>query len=279
MVRAKIRPRLLQLSGLGEIQMSEVVQLKIENEKAFLSIARPEALNALNDEVMSGLEKALEQIEGKPSLRLVILQGLGEKAFVAGADIKEIHALTKESAGTFARRGQSVFRRIERLPCPVLAQVQGFALGGGFELAMSADLIVASEKAKFGLPECSLGLIPGFGGTVRLAQRVGPSRAKEMALLGDFYTAKQGYEMGFVNRVVAPEELNKVCLEIAQTLSERAPLALKAIKASVDLGRHLSSEEAFELEARLFQELFLTEDQKEGTLAFIEKRKPQFKGK
>lgn len=256
-----------------------VVQLEVKDQIAYLTVTRPDALNALNAQVMRELSEALRKIEQDSKIRCVVVSGSGEKAFVAGADIKEIGQLDTVSALEFAKLGQSVFRRLERLSQPTIALVRGFALGGGFELALSCDMIIASEKAQFGLPECTLGLLPGFGGTVRLSRCVGPQRAKEIALTGGFYSAQSGMTLGFVNRVYSAETVESEVSKLAQTLCTRAPLALQAIKTSIDTGMHLSAEDAFALEAQLFQQLFQSEDQKEGVKAFIEKRKPQFTGK
>lgn len=256
----------------------QTLSLEREGAIARVTIQRPDALNALNHLVLKELNQMVDHLESLSDLRVVILTGSGEKAFVAGADIKEIDQLSGDSSLEFARFGQSVFRRWERMSVPTIASIQGFALGGGFELALSCDMIVASTKAKFGLPECTLGVIPGFGGTVRLSRLIGVQRAKEMALTGEFYTADQGMALGFVNRVTAPEELKVEVEKLAHTLALRAPLSLKNIKTSIDTGFHLSVDEALELEAELFQDLFSSRDQKEGTQAFIEKRKPVFTG-
>lgn len=244
-----------------------------------VTINRPEALNALNAQVLTDLESILGRVEKNISLRALILTGSGEKAFVAGADIKEIDTLDPKSALAFASRGQAAFSRLENLRVPVIAAVNGFALGGGCELALACDFIYASPNAKFGLPECTLGIMPGFGGTVRLSRRVGLSLARVAAFTGQVYTAQEALQIGLVNKVVESAQLLDAAREIARTIGARAPHAIAAIKKSINDGFHLSVKGAQELEAQLFADLFNTEDQKEGTKAFIEKRKPVFQGK
>ena len=254
------------------------VRLEVQDHIAQITISRPEALNALSSQVLTDLEKALDQsLEEKA--RVIVLQGEGDKAFVAGADIKEIESLDAKGAYEFARRGQKLFRRLECLPLPSIAKVQGFALGGGMELALSADMIVASRQSQWGLPESTLGLLPGFGGTVRLSRRIGPQRAKQVALMGEVLSAQKAYEMGLVNEVVEHEKLDETALRWAGVLARRAPLALGSIKESINENSHLSVEEALEKEAQHFKELFNTADTQEGLRAFIEKRKPKFEGR
>jgi enoyl-CoA hydratase len=243
-----------------------------------ITVQRPDALNALNLQVVTELGELLSQVEKSKTLRCLILTGQGEKAFVAGADIKEIDQLSLADAKTFAQRGQQTFSRIEELHVPVIAAVNGFALGGGLELALACDFIVAAETAKFGLPECTLGIMPGFGGTVRLPRRVGVARAKEISMTGTFISAAEALAMGLVNKVAPAAQLLEASMQLAQTISSRAPRAIAAIKKSVHEGQSLTVDKALELEAQLFADLFKTTDQKEGTRAFIEKRKPVFKG-
>ncbi len=251
---------------------------KEENGIGQITVNRPEALNALNAQVLSDLSELLTVAEKSKTLRCLILTGSGEKAFVAGADIKEIDTLSSASANSFAERGQALFTRLETLRVPVIAAVNGFALGGGCELALACDFIIAASNAKFGLPECTLGIMPGFGGTVRLPRRIGPARAREIAMTGGFVSANEAAQMGLANRVVEPAQLLSTCQEIAKTIASRAPLAVGLIKRSIHEGMSLGEGEANALEARLFSELFHTQDQKEGTRAFIEKRKPSFTG-
>lgn len=254
------------------------VELIIENELAILKVTRPKALNALNKEVLMEIDECITRVQGEKRLRCMIITGEGDKAFVAGADIKEIDQLDEKTALEFAQKGQSIFRRLEKLKFPVIAAVNGFALGGGLELALSCDFIMASGNAQFGLPECTLGLIPGFGGTVRLARRIGPHLAKEMSFSGNFYSAEDAYRIGLVSRVVEREQLLPEAKKMAQTFAKRAPLALAGIKSSIDRGMDCGVDKALEIEAQIFSKLFNSKDREEGTKAFIEKRSPNFVG-
>ena len=269
-------------------EMKNFVPLQVRQEGAALIVTfdRPESLNALNASVLlslGGLIGWLEaQIEtpGPEPIRAMILTGSGEKAFVAGADIKEFETMTTEGAAEFARSGQLLFTRLERLKVPVIAAVNGFALGGGLELALACDFIIASENAKFGLPECTLGIMPGFGGTVRLPRRIGPAKARELTFTGQMISAGEALVMGLVNRVVPQKDLLATAQEFAKAVSQRAaPRAVAMIKRSIHEGMSLGETQANELEARLFGELFATEDKNEGVDAFIGKRKAVFKGK
>lgn len=245
-----------------------------------LTIKRPEALNALNSQVLSELREALQLLNQKlfSEMRAVVLTGSGEKAFVAGADIKEINSLTPNQALEFAKKGQSLFRQIENMKVPMIAAVNGFALGGGCELALACDFIFASETAKFGLPEVTLGLIPGFGGTVRLARVVGQNRAKELTYTGEIFDSTQAHRMGLVNRVVPFADLLPTALKTAETIAARAPIAIQHAKASILKSYDSDIDEAMKVEAEHFSGLFSSQDVKEGTSAFLEKRKPQFSG-
>ncbi len=245
------------------------------------TINRPAQLNALNAAVIKDLAGLLEWLESPnaSSVRAVVITGAGEKAFVAGADITEFQTMNAAKACDFSHAGLDLFARFEKLRVPVIAAVNGFALGGGLELALSADFIYAAENAKFGLPECTLGIMPGYGGTVRLPRRVGPALAMELAMSGQLIAADEALRMGLVNRVVSKAELLKTALETAAVLASRAPLAVAAIKKSIQVGRSHSVSEASKLEASLFGELFGTQDQKEGVSAFLEKRKANFVGK
>jgi enoyl-CoA hydratase len=252
------------------------------------TINRPEAMNALNARVMQSLDSLVTWIASRnvPTsddtnmpIRALVITGAGEKSFVAGADITQFDSIGPGAAIELAKRGQALFSRLERLSIPVIAAVNGFALGGGLELALACDFIYAAEGARFGLPECTLGIMPGYGGTVRLPRRVGPARAKEIALSGGMITAQEAFAMGLVNRVVPANELITKCLETCKTLSSRAPLALGAIKRSINEGMNMETDDAGELEGQLFGELFATADKQEGVRAFMEKRKPSFKGK
>ncbi len=245
-----------------------------------LTIHRPEALNALNSVVLGELSDAAEQIFAMPfsEIRALIITGAGEKSFVAGADIKEINALNEDTALSFAEAGQAVFHQLSLLKIPVIAAVNGFALGGGCELALGCDFIYASEKAKFGLPETSLGLIPGFAGTVQMARAVGPRRARELTFSGGMITASEALAMGLVNKVLPAADLMTEVLKTAEVILAKAPLAVAAAKVSINQAWDMDVEQAQKNEAQIFANLFKTEDVKEGTAAFIEKRKANFKG-
>lgn len=255
-----------------------LVELKKSESIAWITIQRPEAMNALNDSVLNELYDVLKQIDEDRSVRCAILTGAGEKSFVAGADIKGFDAMTPQQSMIFAEKGQKIFRFMEVLRVPVIAAVNGFALGGGFELALGCDFIVASQKAKFGLPEVTLGLIPGFGGTQRLARHVGIGRARELTYTGRMITADEAYQMGVVARVVPPEELTKTVQSIAEEIASRAPIAVSKAKEAINMGTDMPLDEGLHEERSAFSELFRTSDLKEGVRAFVEKRKPQFKG-
>lgn len=246
-----------------------------------LTIHRPDSLNALNSTVLNEMGEALRQIGEMDysDARALIITGSGEKAFVAGADIKEINALDEEKAMAFAERGQSIFHELTLLKIPVIAAVNGFALGGGCELALGCDFIYASENAKFGLPEVSLGLIPGFGGTVRMARAIGQRRARELTYTGGMITAAEAQTMGLVNKVVPQAELMNTVMKTVEAILVKAPIAVGSAKYSINQAWDMDVEEAQKNEARIFAELFSSEDVKEGTGAFIEKRKAEFKGR
>jgi enoyl-CoA hydratase len=272
--------------GIMSAPNFEPLLVREEGSTLVVTINRPEALNALNNQVLTALQSLLDWVEGAagsgaaPShLRAMVLTGAGEKAFVAGADIKEFVDMNPQGAEQLAAHGQELFTRMERLPIPVIAAVNGFALGGGLELALACDFIYASQTAKFGLPECTLGLMPGFGGTVRLPRRIGSAKARELTYTGGMIGAEEALQLGLAAKVVAPGELMAAALETAKTIGSRAPVAVAMIKKSVHEGASLTEEQANELEARLFGELFATQDKVEGVTAFIEKRKPVFQGK
>lgn len=256
--------------------------LKLENDGAIwtLTINRPESLNALSSKVLSEIKEAVASLSSKSfaEAKCLIITGSGEKAFVAGADIKEINSLDGPGAKTFALEGQSVFRALENLQIPVIAAVNGFALGGGLELALACDFIYASENAKFGLPEVTLGLIPGFGGTVRLARDIGLPKSKEWIFTGNMVSAAEALQMGLVNKVLPLPELMPAAKKIADTVALRAPVAVKRAKMSAQSAYDLNIDDGMKFEAEQFSHLFSTSDVQEGTKAFLEKRKPVFKG-
>ncbi len=243
-----------------------------------LKIARPEAMNALNKQVLNDLKTLLHELEAKRGLRALIVTGEGEKAFVAGADIKEMEHLSTSQAREMALFGQGLMQRLQELPVPVIAAVNGFALGGGLELALACDFILASNKAKWGLPEVTLGLIPGYGGTQRLSRYVGRALARRVALSGELFTAQQGYEWGLFTQLCEPEQLFPTAMKLAETLASRAPLAMAWVKEAINHGGEHSQVEGLKLEAELFARTFETKDHVEGVKAFIEKRPAQFQG-
>lgn len=245
-----------------------------------LTMNRPAAMNALNSEVFKELNLVLDAIEKMSfsEINSVILTGAGEKAFVAGADIKELSGLTVSQGEAFARVGQQTMQRIVDCKVPWIAAVNGFALGGGLELALSCDFILASENAQFGLPEVSLGLIPGFAGTVRLAQAIGRRRALQLTMTGEMISANLAYDWGLINKTTLTDELIPIAESLVSQMSKKSPLAIQMAKESIHTNCDLNSQEAQNYEAIKFGLLFSTNDMKEGTSAFIEKRKPVFKG-
>ena len=239
---------------------------------ATITIHRPQALNALNSQVLSELKDAVEALD-LSQVRCLIITGSGEKSFVAGADIGEMSGLTREEGAHFGKLGNDLFRKIETLPIPVIAAVNGFALGGGNELAMSCDIRICSENAVFGQPETGLGITPGFGGTQRLARIVSPGYAKQLLYTAKNIKAPEALRIGLVNAVYPQEELLPQAMKMARTIADNAPIAVRACKAAVNQGLELPMEEAIALEERLFGDCFQTEDQKEGMRAFLAKEK------
>jgi len=250
-----------------------------EGAVGILKINRPQSLNALNGEVIEDLSSWIKSLSDFPNLRVVVITGAGEKAFVAGADIKEMQDYSREQAHTMAVKGQRLFQDLEDLKIATIAAMNGFALGGGLELALACDFIVAAKTARFGLPEVSLGLIPGYGGTQRLSRSVGKSIARMITLTGDMYSAEQGYEWGLIARLTEPSELLPTCLKLAKTIAGRGPVAVGLAKESINRGYELSQAEGLVLEAELFAKTFTTEDHNEGIGAFVAKRPAQFQGK
>lgn len=249
-----------------------------------IRINRPKALNALNPTVIAELSRAIEQLgaqieAGDWSIRAVILTGAGDKAFVAGADIAAMAEMTSEQAMTFASEGHAVGEMLANLAVPVVAAVNGFALGGGCELALACDFIYASETAKFGQPEVKLAVIPGFGGTQRMLRRVGIARALELCVTGDMIRADEALRIGLVNRVVASDQLLDTCLAMAANVAKMGPLAVAAAKRVIHRGSELPLGAANSLEVEAFSALFETADQREGMRAFLDKREAQFIGK
>ncbi|MDR3388366.1 MAG: enoyl-CoA hydratase-related protein [Rudaea sp.] len=243
-----------------------------------ISINRPDKLNALNRETIGELHIAFDQARHEDAVRVVILSGSGEKAFVAGADIGEFASATPQQAQAFSRAGQELMARIERLGKPVIARIQGFALGGGLELAMSCHLRIASEKARLGQPEINLGVIPGFGGTQRLLRLAGRGAALELCLLGAQIDAARALALGVVTRVVAAEKLDEEVEAIAAQLAAAAPHALAAVLGAVLIGGEGAIDTGLDFETQAFALCCATADMREGTSAFLERRKPTFSG-
>ncbi len=244
-----------------------------------LTIDRPDKLNALNRQTLEALDAAFAAAGEDPAVRAVVLTGSGGKAFVAGADIAEMNALTAIEGREFSLLGQRLMRRIERLPKPVIAMVNGYALGGGLELAMACHLRVAADSARLGQPEVNLGLIPGFGGTQRLLRLAGRAATLELCLLGTPIDAARALQLGLVNRVVPAADLESEMMKLAAQLASAAPLALRGVLDAVVLGGECGIEEGLQFETAQFALLFASEDMREGTDAFLAKRKPQFQNR
>jgi len=255
------------------------IKFAMEGAVAIVTISRPKALNALNEETLTELGHCFAEIGGNAAIRCVILTGDGDKAFVAGADIGELAACDVAGGRATSEHGQGVFFKIECLRQPVIAAINGFALGGGCELAMACDIRLASEKAKLGQPEVNLGLIPGFGGTQRLPRLVGTGKAKQMIFTGDFVSAHEAYRIGLVDEVYPPEELLPKAKELATKISTKGPLAVKAAKEAINFGVEVDLESGCAYEAGQFAQTFATADKNEGTKAFLEKRQAEFKGR
>lgn len=265
---------------------SPAVSLKIENRVATIRLDRAEALNALGLDLLEGIRDAIRRIRGEQQnggseakTGVVVLRGAGEKAFAAGADIKLMQRASRSELGRFVALGQEVMREIERTPLPVLAVVHGFALGGGLELAMACDLIVAGDRAKLGQPEVNLGLIPGFGGTQRLTARVGSGNAKRLIFTGEAISAEEAFRIGLVDWLVPQDQLEDRVAQITEMLLAKSSPALAAAKRSIDNFTRAALLAGLREEAEAFADIFETEDAKEGLAAFLEKRPPAFKGR
>lgn len=244
-----------------------------------VTLNRPKALNALNNEVISRLQDIFDKYHGDEAIRCVLLTGAGKKAFVAGADIAELAGLDREGGSAVSARSLRLMQSIQDFPVPVIAVVNGFALGGGCELALACDIRLASETARLGQPEVNLGVIPGFGGTQRLPRLVGKGKAMQLIFTGSIITAQEALRIGLVDAVFPPDELMEKALEMAETIAEKAPIAIRLAKEAIHGGLDLPLSEGCDIENRNFGKTFSTKDQKEGTAAFLEKRKPRFQGK
>lgn len=261
-----------------DIMTEQLVLRETRGAIAIVSVNRPDKLNALNADTVAALGRAFTQIEADPAIRGVILTGRGEKAFVAGADIAELARMTPRSGVEVSRAGQQVFRAIERSTKPVIAAVNGFALGGGLELAMACHIRIASDNAKLGLPEVKLGIIPGYGGTVRLPRLVGRGRALELILSGAMIDAQEAQRIGLVNRVVPQADLMNETEALLNTILSNGPVAIELAIQAIDHAYHATTDDALQLESTYFGLLASTDDMREGMQAFLEKRKAGFRG-
>lgn len=250
----------------------EFITYEVEGQIGIITINRPKALNALNSAVLDELDKTLDAVD-QEAIRCLILTGAGEKSFVAGADIGEMSTLTKAEGEAFGKKGNDVFRKLETFPIPVIAAVNGFALGGGCEISMSCDIRICSENAVFGQPEVGLGITPGFGGTQRLARIVGTGKAKEMIYGARNIKAEEAYRIGLVNNVYPAKELMPAAKKLASTIARNAPIAVRNCKRAINEGIQVDMDQAIVIEEKLFGSCFETCDQKEGMNAFLEKRK------
>ncbi len=250
----------------------EMIKFEQRDHVGIITIDRPKALNALNSQVLDELNEVFDSIDLN-TVRAVVLTGSGEKSFVAGADIGEMSNLSVEEGEAFGKKGNDVFRKIELFPIPVIAAVNGFALGGGCELSMSCDIRICSDNAVFGQPEVGLGITPGFGGTQRLARLIGPGKAKEMIYSAKNIKADEAYRVGLVNNVYPQAELMDEALKLAGKIASNAPIAVRACKEAINEGLQVDMDKAIVVEEKLFGKCFKTEDQIEGMKAFLEKRK------
>ncbi len=249
------------------------VLLEKKGQIAVATINRPKALNALNSQVLEDINELLDAVCDDAEIRALVITGAGEKSFVAGADIAEMSTLTPEEGTAFGKKGNDVFRRLETLPIPTIAAVNGFALGGGCELSMSCDIRICADTAVFGQPEAGLGITPGFGGTQRLARLVGPGMAKQLIYTAKNIKADEALRIGLVNAVYPLEELLPAAEKMASAIAKNAPIAVRACKKAINDGLQVDMDEAMVIEEKLFGQCFGTADQKEGMAAFLEKRK------
>lgn len=257
--------------------MFKTIKYEIKDNIGFLTINKPEVLNALDKVVLEEIDLVIDMVDKNEDVRVLIITGEG-RSFVAGADIGAQSVLNTEGGRNWSRIGAGIFRRLELLSIPTIAAVNGFALGGGCELAMACDMIIASEKAKFGQPEVSLGITPGFSGTQRLPRKVGVAKAMELILTGEMIRADEALRIGLVNKVVEAENLMKEAIDLANRIIKNGPLAVKYSKAVINRGVEIDLDSAIALENEIFALCFATQDQKEGMNAFLEKREAVFVG-
>jgi len=254
------------------------ILISFEGEIGIFTINRPKALNALNIETLKEIQMGIQEVKDHPELKVLILTGAGERAFVAGADILEMKGMNSIEALNFSKSGHFTLKMIQDLDRVVIAAVNGFALGGGAEIALACDFIYASENAKFGLPEVTLGVFPGFGGTQRLPRLIGKGKAKELILTGKMISAQEAFQMGIVNQVFPQASLMEETKKTALQIAKNGPIGVRLAKSVIDGGFNLNLAEACSLESYAFSLCYASEDQKEGMTAFVEKRKPNFKG-
>jgi len=257
----------------------ENITLESSDGVATITVDRPKVLNALNAQTLSELAHAFDEVRADGSVRGLLVTGAGDKAFVAGADINELARMKAMEAKDLARSGQQVLARLERMGKPSIAMINGFALGGGLELALACTLRTMSASARLGLPEVSLGIIPGYGGTQRLARIAGPGVAREWVLTGDMYGAEEALRVGVVNRVFAPEELAEGTRKLLGTILSRSPVALRLAMETINRGMNVTQQEGEVIETDMFGLASTTDDMREGMAAFLEKRKPEFQGR
>lgn len=256
----------------------ENILLDRDGEIAIVAINRPKVLNALRTDVLRELVECLKEVDCDDTVKVVIITGAGEKAFVAGADIAEMAVLDPKKAKQFSEFGNLVFSAIEKLSKPVIAALNGYALGGGCELLMACDIVIASDKARIGQPEVKIGIPPGFGGTQRMARIVGKMKAKEIIMTGDMITADEALRIGLINKVVPAEKLMEEAKAMARTIASRAPVAVRMAKQLINEGMNVDLESGLAMESKGFAICFSTNDQKEGMKAFLEKREAKFTG-
>lgn len=254
------------------------IKFEVEDHVALVTINRPKALNALNSETLKELEKVVEEIASDDNVFVLVITGEG-KSFVAGADIAEMKDFTPEEARRFAKLGHRVFSRISTLCKPSIAAINGYALGGGCELALACDIRLASDKIRIGQPELGLGITPGFGATKRMVEAVGASKAKELIFTGEYLNAEEAKEVGLISKVLKPEELMPAAMKMAHNITSKAQLAVRYAKLAIDRSKYVDNQTASHIETSAFSLCFANEDQKEGMKAFLEKRNPEFKSK
>lgn len=268
------------MTQAGAVVLDEpLVKVERRGGAAIVTVNRPKALNALNPATMAALDEAFRSLEAASDVSGIVLTGGGEKAFIAGADIAAMSNLTAVEALSWGARGQALLNRIENHPKPVIAAVNGYALGGGLEIAMACDFIVAVPEAKLGQPEVALGVIPGFAGTQRLLRLVGRAKAKQLCMTGEQITAEEGHRLGLVAELVPRDRLLARCEELVAKIGGNGPLAVRLVREVINRGGDMDLPSAMALELDAFALCFATEDQKEGMRAFLEKRKPSFRGR